>query len=326
LLGNAAKSTRDADSAYFIKELQGYRQAYTAAKTSSDEPKTLREALDGADAAKWKAAVIREYHAIARKKTWTLKQRYEVKGRKILHGKLVFKKKRDKDGNILKYKVRWVVRGFEQQYGKDYDQTYAGVCKSVTWKIFLALAAIRGWDVEQMDAVTAFLNSEIDTDVFVEMPPGWDEVFDLDDKDYVCQLLMALYGLKQSPRLWQQKLSAELLKMGFKPLKSDNCVYMNESGVIIITYVDDMLITGPNSKDIKEVKKRLQETFEMDDMGPASYFVGVRIVRDRPNRTIYLLQDAYIKKVLKRYGMENCKPAPTPMESGGMKYMVLNTG
>ena len=97
------------------------------------------------------------------------------KDQKILRGKLVFKTKRGKDSEILKHKVRWVVRGFEQQYGRDYDQTFAGVCKSTTWKIAVALAALYDYEIEQMDAVTAFLNSEMDGEVYVELPPGWAE-------------------------------------------------------------------------------------------------------------------------------------------------------
>jgi hypothetical protein len=319
------RSKTRSGSAYFVKEVETYRHVIAAAKVVTDEPQTLKEALTGPDAAKWRMALKREYFAIQRKKTWTLVKRSEVKGQRVLRGKLVFKKKRDKNGNILKYKVRWVVRGFEQQYGKDYDQTYAGVCKSVTWKIVLAIAAIKDWDIDQMDAVTAFLNSQIDGDVYVELPPDWKEIFDItDDDDYVCKLLMALYGLKQSPRLWQEKLRNTLIKLGFQPLKADNCVYINKAGVIIVTYVDDMLITGPNPKDIAAVKKALQNEFEMDDMGPATYFVGVRIVRNRANRTITLIQDAYIHKILKKYGFENCKSVPTPMATGAMNLMVTN--
>jgi hypothetical protein len=313
-------------SAYFAKEVETYRHVFAAAKAITDEPQTLKEALDGPDAAKWRMALKREYFAIQRKKTWTLVKRSAVKGgQRVLRGKLVFKKKRDKNGNILKYKVRWVVRGFEQQYGKDYDQTYAGVCKSVTWKIVLAIAAIKDWDIDQMDAVTAFLNSQIDGDVYVELPPDWKEIFDItDEDDYVCKLLMVLYGLKQSPRLWQEKLRNTLIKLGFQPLKADNCLYINKAGVIIVTYVDDMLITGPNPKDIAAVKKALQDEFEMDDMGPATYFVGVRIVRNRANRTITLIQDAYIHKILKKYGFENCKSVATPMATGAMNLIISN--
>jgi hypothetical protein len=323
------RSGGSAGSVHFAQQIETYRHVFAAAKTVTDEPQTLREALDSPDAAKWRAALKCEYHAIQRKKTWTLIKRSKVKGgQRVLRGKLVFKKKRDKDGNILKYKVRWVVRGFEQQYGKDYDQTYAGVCKSVTWKIILAIAAVRDWEIEQMDAVTAFLNSQIDGDVYVELPPLWKEIFDIkdDDPDYVCKLLMALYGLKQSPRLWQEKLRKVLEKLGFQPLKVDNCVYINKSGVILVTYVDDMLITGPDINEIDRVKKALKEEFEMDDLGPVNYFLGVRIIRNRQNRSIALIQDAYISKILKKYGVQNCKPVVTPMEVGTLNTMVTNPG
>ena len=114
---------------------------------------------------------------------------------------------------------------------------------------------------------------------------------------------MALYSLKQSPRLWQQTLSDTLIKLGFELLKSDPCAYISLSGVIIVTYVDDMLITGQNIGDINVLKKALKDQFEMDDIGPVTYFVGVRIIRNRANRSIALIQDAYITKILKKYGI-----------------------
>ena len=99
-------------------------------------------------------------------------KRSKVDG-KVLGRKLVFKTKRDKDSNILKYKARWVVQGFRQQYGKDFDQTYAGVCKSTSWKIILAFAALYDLEIEQMDAIAAFLNGDIDGKVYIELPYGW---------------------------------------------------------------------------------------------------------------------------------------------------------
>src|SRR5437016_5512251 len=109
------------------------------------------------------------------KKTWKLLRRAKLsKGVKVLPGKLVLKTKRDRDGKILKRKARWVVKGFRQQYGKDFDQTYAGVCKNVTWKLAIALAVLFDLEIEQMDAIGAFLNSEADTDIYVEVPPYWE--------------------------------------------------------------------------------------------------------------------------------------------------------
>jgi hypothetical protein len=180
-----------------------------------------------------------------------------------LRGKLVFRTKRDKDRNILKYKVRWVVRGFEQQYGRDYDQTYAGVAKSQTWKLVLALAALFDLEIEQMDAVVAFLNSEIDGRVYVELPPGWCNLTgkELSHYEFICELLKALYGLKQAPRLWQAKLKKALKELGFEPLKADHCVHLNKStNSIIVTYVDDFLLVRKKGP-IDQLKVDLQTKF-----------------------------------------------------------------
>lgn len=139
---------------------------------------------------------------LARKKTWTLMQRHKVPhDQKVLRGRLILKRKRDNNGKILKYKVRWVVKGFEQQYDCDYDDTFAGVCKTATWKIAIAFAAHFGWYLKQMDVVRALLESFTKGEVFVEVPPVCTEGGKETIKEFVCMLLKALYGLKQSPRI-----------------------------------------------------------------------------------------------------------------------------
>jgi hypothetical protein len=151
--------------------LQAYWAMIAAAKVNTNDPATLKEALNSEDAPKWKEGIRAEYTQLKDKEAFEIVDR--PKGIKVLRGRLVFKKKRDQYGNIMKYKARWVVKGYEQLYGRDYDQTYAGVRKSVTWKIIIAMAALQDWDIEQMDAVTAFLNSDIEGDVYMELPPGW---------------------------------------------------------------------------------------------------------------------------------------------------------
>ena len=179
-----------ASNVLFTKQFNTFRHAFAAGTMNTGDPQTLEEALARPDAAHWRAAIRKEYDGILRKKTWTIGSRcYVPKGSKVLDGKLVFKTKRDKNGDIIKRKVRWVVRGFEQRYGKDYEQTYAGVCRSATWKIVLAMAALKDWDIQQMDAVAAFLNSSADRDIFMELPPMWQELYSLKGKDLVCKLL-----------------------------------------------------------------------------------------------------------------------------------------
>jgi hypothetical protein len=288
------------------------------------DPKTLEEAMSRKDASKWRAAVISEYRSLARKKTWKVVQRDRVpKGQRVLKGKLVFKTKLDKNGDIERYKVRWVVLGCLQRKGRDYDQTFAGVCKSSTWKIALALAAEYDLEIEQMDVDTAFLNSDVDSEVYVDLPPGWAEPDYTYNENDCCKLLKGLYGLKQSPRLWQAKLKASLRVLGFEPLLTDNCVYINrETRIIIITYVDDMLVIGKAGPALETVKYELATQFTIQDLGPAAYFVGVRITRDRQAKKIYLCQDAYIKKILERFDLSNCKHVDTPCASGFENIML----
>lgn len=313
-------------------EYQGAFYAGADRENATGDPTTILEALTCADASRWKLSILKECNSLARKKTWTLKKRMTAvkDGERILKGRYVFRTKRDGSK-----KVRWVVKGYEQKYGRDYDQTYAGVCKTAAWKIVVALAAKLDYKIEQMDVDTAFLNSEIDGRVLCECPPYWFGDFseihakynNTKEWQWICILLKALYGLKQSPRLWQKRLKKVLKKLGFEPLAADNCVYINtETGIIIVTYVDDMLLVGKDLAAIDLVKAQLHEEFGIQDLGPARNFLGVEITRDRPNRKIYLCQKQYIQKILERFGAVDCKPHKTPFASGAMEFMVPYNG
>jgi hypothetical protein len=96
--------------------------------------------------------------------------------------------------------------------------------------------------------------------------------------------------------------------------------------VILVTYVNDILIIGPNIAEINKVKEALKKEFEIDDLGLVNYFLGVQIVRNYANRSITLIQDVYISKVLKKYSIENCKPAATLIETSALNAMVANIG
>lgn len=321
----AAGSVSDQQVA-FLSFVVGSQSLFTVEVKS--DPKTLAEAMSCKDSRNWRLAIDHEYRSLAKKKTWSLVRRLDLpRGTKVLTGKLVLRTKRGKEGEILKFKARWVVRGFEQEYGRDYTQTYAGVCRNTTWKIVLALATRFDLEVEQMDAVTAFLNSDADDDIYVEIPPGWVEPGMKSTNQFVCKLEKALYGLKQAPRLWQRHLRRCLAEVDFEPLASDNCLYLNkQSGILIVTYVDDFLIIGKIIAEINQLKRKLAEKFQLEDLGPASYFLGVRITRDRLRKRTYLAQDAYADQILERFGLENCRPTDTPMAAGFEKFLVPNDG
>jgi hypothetical protein len=201
----------------------------------------------------------------------------------------------------------------------DYDQTYAGVAKGAAWKLLLVIAAILDLEIEQMDAVTAFLNGITKDTIYVKLPDGYK------DGDLVCLLLRALYGLKQSPRLWQQTLRTELAKLGFYLLTSDNCIYSTKEGlkgIIILTYVDDFLLVRPDISEIQKLKVQLRNVFQMKDLGLCSYFLGVRIIRNHKERTIHLVQDNYIRKVVHAFGLQDAALVYTPMDARALDLMV----
>jgi hypothetical protein len=322
------RMTRTKTKALFcLDQYHTFRALIAAAKVVTNDPQTLKEAMESANWPEWKTAIVDEYNKLIKMGTMKLVDR--PKNVKVISSKLVFKTKRDQNSRIERYKARWVARGYEQQHGRDFNQTYASTCHSVTWKIVIAIAAICDWEIDQMDAVSAFLHSEMVGDVYVEVPPLWAELLGLladQVKGKVAKLLRGLYGLRQAPRLWQQKFKKGMIELGLHPLLTDDSVYIKTwpipgSGgqkdlIIVVTHVDDMLVCGPNPTLIAEFKKQLSKIFQMNDLGPVTYFLGVRIIRDRKNRTIQLIQDAYIRKIIGRYKLEDSKPTSTPMQQG----------
>ena len=118
------------------------------------------------------------------------------------------------------------------------------------------MAAKLDLEIEQMDTVTAFLNSDADTDIYVQVTPGWKEPGIASTYPFVCKLQKALYGLKQAPRLWQRHLRGCLAEVDFGPFASDNCLYLNkQTGILIVTYVDDFLILGKKYQTYQSVEK-----------------------------------------------------------------------
>lgn len=279
----------------------------TALQPEPYEPLSLKQAQQSFEWSKWKDATDDEIASLRTRKTWRLKKRSEVNGR-VLRGKWIFKIKRGHNGEILKYKARWVVRGFEQTEGSDYNDTFASVVKPMSYKALFAIAAALDYDIEQMDVTTAFLYGTVQETIFVEQPHGYEE-----GEDMICELDRALYGLKQSPRIWYDTLSTFLQTVGYERLDSDLSVFFNGDTYLAV-YVDDLLIIGPNKTKIAEVKAALSKEFKMTDLGPCKFFLGMELRRDRVNRTIYLNQHAYIKEMLVKLNLWNdTKTGAVPM-------------
>jgi hypothetical protein len=286
--------------------------------TEPYEPRSYGEARNSGNWSEWKLAIDDEVKSLRLNRTWILKKRSELNGKKVLRGKWVFKIKRGPDGLIQKYKARWVVRGFEQEQGSDYTDTFASVVKPMSYKAIFAIAAARDYEIHQMDVKTAFLYGDVQEEIYVEQPTGYEEPSAEGDDPVVtvCKLVKALYGLKQSLRIWYYTLTTFLESLGFTPLDSDLSVYIKDD-TIIATYVDDLLIVSQKISDVVAVKTALSKKFSMTDLGECSYYLGMTIRRDRANRLIYLGQRAYVEKVLKDHDLwSSVKIAAVPMNSG----------
>ena len=189
-----------------------------------------------------------EHESLTDNETWSLVARPTDK--RILSGKWIYKLKRGlSSGEVLRYKAHWVVRGFEQTEGTDYNETFASVVKPMSYKF--AIAAALDLELEQMDVKTAFLYGDIDGEVYVEQPPEFD-----DGTGLVCKLNKALYGLKQAPTIWYQTLATYLEALGFHPLTSDVGIFV-KGHTYIAVYVGDLLIAGPSKEEIQELKNAL---------------------------------------------------------------------
>jgi hypothetical protein len=269
------------------------------------EPRSWKQSTLNVDSDKWYSASKDEIGSLESNNTWTLVDR--PPNRKILAARWVFKHKRNSRGKIIRYKARWVVKGYGQQAGVDFNETFASVVKPMSYKALFAIAAAQDLEIEQMDVKTAFLYGSVEEEIYVNQPEGFD-----DGTGRVCRLNKALYGLKQSPRVWYQTLSDFLKDAGFKPLNSDSSVFAKGS-MYIAVYVDDLLIVGPDMIEIEMVKARLSERFSMTDLGPVAYYLGMKVTRDRQLRKLRLSQFSYLEEAIRDAGLWNCSPHLTPM-------------
>ncbi|KAL8104298.1 hypothetical protein AgCh_028500 [Apium graveolens] len=273
---------------------------------SQTEPKKVEEALQDAD---WVQAMQEELNEFERNKVWTLVPR--PKNRSVVGTKWVFRNKTDSDGIITRNKVRLVAKGYSQQEGIDYDETFAPVARLEAIRIFLAYAAHKKFTVFQMDVKSAFLNGELEEEVYVEQPPGF---VDTKHPDYVYRLDKALYGLKQAPRAWYETLAQFLLESGFNRGTIDKTLFHLNHGkdlLLVQIYVDDIIFGSTNDKLCKKFAKLMQSRYQMSMMGELSYFLGLRVKQNEEGT--FICQTKYTRNLLKKFGMQDCSSASTPM-------------
>ncbi|CAH9103290.1 unnamed protein product, partial [Cuscuta epithymum] len=227
-----------------------------------------------------------EISVIEKNGTWELVSL--PKGKKAIGLKWVYRTKCNPDGSVSRHKARLVVKGYAQQEGIDYEETFSPVARFETVRVVLALAAQWRLPVFQLDVKSAFLNGELQEEVFVEQPQGFEKK---NEPEKVYKLKKALYGLKQAPRAWYSKIDSFFITNGF--IRSDNepTLYIKK----------------------QDFKSSMKQKFEMTDLGVLQYFLGLEVKQKKEGT--FLCQRKYAMDLLKRFHMENCEIAKTPMNT-----------
>ena len=279
-----------------------------------ETPQTYREAVSGKHAPEWREAMRVEIDGCERQRTWEVVPRITLPaGSNVIRVKWVYKIKTDETGAIAKYKARITPKGFMQKHGVDYFEVFANTGKYKTLRLLLSIAAWLDLDLFQLDVPQAFTQAPLDETVYMEMPPGFEQ------EGMVCRLLKSLYGLKQSPRNWYLLCSAFIRdELGFTATVSDPCLFYKRtrSGrlLLLFLFVDDMqvAVSAADRAEWLELFAQLKARFNITDLGESKFMLGMRITRDRRERTIRLDQELYTTKALEKFGLDRCKPVSTP--------------
>lgn len=188
--------------------------------------------------------------------------------------------------------------------------------------MIISIAALRNLEIHQMDVKTAFLNGDLEEEIYMKQPEG----FVLKGQEHkVCRLVKSLYGLKQAPKQWHEKFDNVMMTNGFIINECDKCIYIKvtPNGYILLgLYVDDMLIIGSNNEMIIQTKSMLKGKFDMKDMGLADVILGIKIIRT--SKGITLSQDHYAEKILERFKTYSNGTAKTPVDP--QLHLTKNSG
>lgn len=255
--------------------------------------------------------MLEEMSALLSNQTWDLVPL--PPGKSVVGCRWVFTVKVSPDGSVDRLKARLVAKGFTQIPGLDYEDTFSPVAKITSIRLLFSLAAQHNWHLHQLDIKNAFLNGDLQEEVYMEQPHGF--VAQGECGPVVCRLRKALYGLKQSPRAWFGRFSDTVIKFGLRRSVKDHSVFYRISPtgkrILLVVYVDDILITGDDSTGIDSLKEFLRSQFQTKDLGALKYFLGIEVARSA--KGILICQRKYTLDILSEAGLLGSRPSDTPM-------------
>jgi hypothetical protein len=284
----------------------------------NDDP-LWSEAMASPEREYWIAGAQDEIRSLEELKVFVLVPRSDVPaGQRALRGKLVCKRKCDDAGKVVRYKVHYVAKGFAQHYGIDYDKTTAPTSRLESLRAILHLAATLDWDLRQFDIKTAFLHGILlpDETMFIEQPPGFESP---GKEDWVWCLLKSIYGMKQASRVWSKTFNSAIIGWDFVHLSCEWCVYMHRSlteTIIFSVHVDDIFSVASSAAENDRFASLLKSQWEISELGPAKFTLGIAFSRNRSACSITLSQTAFIDKIVNRFNLSDAHPCDTPMVAG----------
>nr|GEV49755.1 putative ribonuclease H-like domain-containing protein [Tanacetum cinerariifolium] len=247
---------------------------------SQEEPKRVHQALKDPS---WIEAMQKELLQFKMQKVWILVDLPH--GKRAIGTKWVYRNKKDERGIIVRNKARLVAQGHTQEEGIDYEEVFSPLARIEAIRLFLAYASFIGLE-------------------------------DPDHLDKVYKVVKALYGLHQAPRAWYETLANYLLENGFYRGKIDQTLFIKKQKrdiLLVQIYVDDIIFGATNEDLCKSFKKLMKDKFQMSSMGELTFFLGLQV--KQKNDGIFISQDKYVAKILRKYGLTKGKSASTPIDT-----------
>ena len=272
-------------------------------------PQSYREAITSDEKDSWNTAMQKEVQSLKDNNSFELVPTPVEKP--VIGGCWIFAVKEGPNGEEYP-KARYVAKGYNQILEENYLETFASTPRRTTIRMLAQKVAQEDMVFHQMDFDTAYLNADIDFEVYVKLPAGF-----VEKPNMVWKLKKALYGLKQSGRMWNSHLNNFLLKNGFVRSIADPCLYTyfeGKNSVSLIVWVDDLLIAASNIELMDKTKAILVQNFKMKDLGLASYFLGIQFKVNK--NSVIMQQSKYVDKLLTKFSMEDCKIKLTPSPLG----------
>ena len=287
------------------------------------EPRTVYAAKQGNDWDHWHREMKDEVKALQDNETWNLVR--QPTDRDVIPGKWVYKVKLRPSGQVDKYKARYVAKNFKQVEGLDYFVTFAPTCEPETFRILLQLSAKHGYVMHHFEVKTAFLDSPIEEEVYLEQPQEFVKQGS-HGENLLRRLNLSIYGLKHAANNWYMELAKFLPRQWSTRSRNDHSLFARTETVgqtITLVSVDDIIVASKSMTVISDLKKAPEATFHMEDRGQLHWFLGLRIGREEGKITVD--QERYMETMLEQFQMDQCKPSRTPADLN-LKLQTIQNG